>query len=451
MSASNRLIDLSRRRVLRGMLGGATVSLGLPLLDCFLNGNGTAMASGAPLPVRFGTWFWGLGMSAKAFVPSKVGADYDLPDELAALKGVREHVNVFTNFNAFRDSAPNLCHYTGWIITRTGSAPIGQDDRPGETLDVSIARVIGRNSRFQSITATANGDVRASFSYENANSINVAEASPLNFYKTLFGPDYQDPNASSFTPNPRIMVRKSVLSGVLEQTQRLMKDVGAEDRVRLEQYFTNLRDLERQFNLQLTKPEPIAACHPVAAPGEDPKTSVDAGIVGKRHQMLTDLMTMAVACDQTRVFNMAYSAAFASTTKAGYEKPHHTCTHEEPIDETLGYQPTASWFLKQAMDSWAYFVEAFSKVKEGDGSLLDNMLIYASTDSAWARIHSLDGIPSFTAGRAGGRVKTGMHIDGAGGPATRVGFTAMKLFGVDTASWGTNSNRTSKEIGEILV
>ena len=56
MSASNRLIDLSRRRVLRGMLGGATVSLGLPLLDCFLNGNGTAMASGAPLPVRFGIW-----------------------------------------------------------------------------------------------------------------------------------------------------------------------------------------------------------------------------------------------------------------------------------------------------------------------------------------------------------------------------------------------------------
>ena len=84
----------------------------------------------------------------------KGGAD-QLPDELAALKGVREHVNVFTNFNAFRDSAPNLCHYTGWIITRTGSAPIGQDDRPGETLDVSISRVIGRNSRFQSITATA--------------------------------------------------------------------------------------------------------------------------------------------------------------------------------------------------------------------------------------------------------------------------------------------------------
>ena len=451
MKSKNRLIDLGRRRVLRGMLGGGAVTLGLPLLNCFLNDNGTALATGASLPLRFGTWFWGLGMSAKVFVPEKVGAGYDLPDELAALGRMRDHINVYTNFNAFRDSAPNLCHYTGWIITRTGSAPIGQDDRPGETLDVSISRVIGRNSRFQSVTATANGDVRSSFSYENANSINSAEASPLNFYKTLFGPDYQNPNASSFTPNPRIMVRKSVLSGVLDQTQRLMKDVGAEDRVRLEQYFSDLRDLERQFDLQLTKPAPIAACHLVVQPQQDPKTSVDASIVAQRHKMLTDLLTMAVACDQTRVFNMAYSAAFASTTKAGYEKPHHTCTHEEPIDESLGYQPTASWFLRQSMESWAYFVEAFSKIKEGDGTLLDNMLIYASTDSAWARIHSLDGIPAFTAGRAGGRVKTGLHIDGQAGPATRVGYTALKIFGVDAASWGTGNNRTSKDIGEILI
>jgi hypothetical protein len=151
------------------------------------------------------------------------------------------------------------------------------------------------------------------------------------------------------------------------------------------------------------------------------------------------------------VFNLAYSAAFASTVKAGYEKPHHTCTHEEPVDQSLGYQPTASWFLRRSMESWAYFVEAFTKVKEGDGTLLDNMLIYGSTDSAWARIHSLDGLPMFTAGRAGGKVKTGIHVDGAQGPATRLGYTIMKVMGVDTPSWGTKSNNTANALSEILV
>ena len=62
---------LNRRRVLRGMLNGTAVTVALPLLNCFLNGNGTALASGKPMPVRFGTWFWGLGMAQKVFIPKK--------------------------------------------------------------------------------------------------------------------------------------------------------------------------------------------------------------------------------------------------------------------------------------------------------------------------------------------------------------------------------------------
>ena len=103
------------------------------------------------------------------------------------------------------------------------------------------------------------------------------------------------------------------------------------------------------------------------------------------------------------------------------------------------------------MEEWAYFVEALAKVKEGDGTLLDNTLTYALSDISYAKIHSLDGIPMFTAGKAGGRIKTGLHIDGAASPGTRVGYTAMKIMGLDIPSWGTLSNTTSKEVGEILA
>jgi hypothetical protein len=442
---------LNRRRVLRGMLNGGAVTVALPLLNCFLDGNGTALASGAPLPVRFGTWFWGLGMNAKIFVPTKTGADFELPEEIASLAPVRDHINIFTNFNVFRDSAPNICHYTGWVIMRSGIAPQNADNRPGETIDVTISNKIGRTTRFQTLTATATGDVRSSFSYVNNNSPNAPEWSPVRFYTRLFGPDFQDPNAPTFKPSPRVMVRKSVLSGVMEETRALSNAVGAEDKARLDQYFTGLRDLERQFDQQLTKPEPIAACHPTAKPADDPKAGVDTDLVAARHRMMTDLMVMAVACDQTRVFNMAYSNATALTTKAGFDKPHHTDTHEEIVDEKLGYQPQASWFLRRSMESWSYFVEAFTKVKEGDGTLLDNVLIYGTTDHSLARTHSLEGIPVFTAGRAGGRVKTGLHIDGGGSPAVRVGYTAMRVMGLDIASWGNRSNNTSEQVGDILV
>src|SRR5215472_4867054 len=99
------LEGLSRRRVLRGMLAGGAVTVGLPVLDCLLNENGTAFANGAPIPVRFGTWFWGLGMNRKVFVPKTTGANFDLPPEIESLAPIKDQINLFTNFDAERDSA----------------------------------------------------------------------------------------------------------------------------------------------------------------------------------------------------------------------------------------------------------------------------------------------------------------------------------------------------------
>jgi len=442
---------LNRRRVLRGMLNGTAVTVGLPLLNCFLDGNGTALASGRPMPVRFGTWFWGLGMAQSVFVPKKTGADYDLPEEIAALAPIQQHINLLTNSVAHRDTYQNLCHYTGWVINRTGAAPKDGGNIPNETIDVTIANQIGRTTRFKSLTATATGDAKVTNSYENSNTPNPPEWSPMHFYTRLFGPDFPDPNAKNFVKDPQVMVRHSVLSGVMDETKGLMQKVGYEDRQRLDQYFTGLRHLEQQFEQRLKKPEPIAACQPPGSIPGDPAMGKDEELVAERHRLMTDLMVMAIACDQTRVFNVGYSEARSATIRRGYEKPHHTTTHEEPVDQKLGYQPTASWFTRRAMESWVYFVEAFTKIPEGDGTLLDNVFIYATTDHGYARVHSLDGMPMFTAGRAGGRVKTGLHIDMKGSPGTRLGYTALRLMGVDTPSWGTNSNNTSSEVGEILV
>jgi hypothetical protein len=403
------------------------------------------------MPVRFGTWMWGLGCTKAIFTPKTTGANYELPEEVSCLAPVQQHMNLLTNLTAFRDTQQNLCHYTGWVIMKTGIAPENQGHRPGETIDVTVANAIGRTTRFKSLGATATGDVRVTFSYENQNTPNNPEASAINFYTRLFGPDFPDPNAATFTPNPRVMVRKSVLTGVMDDIKDLNAKIGMEDRARLDQYFTGLRHLEQQFDQQLKKPDPIASCVKPAALKKEPARGNDSTLTSERHRAMTDLMVMAVACDQTRVFNMSYSQASANTTKAGYEKPHHTTTHEERVDDGLGYQPTASWFLRRAYEEWAYFVDAFTKVKEGDGTLLDNVLIYANTDHGYARVHSLDGMPAFTAGKAGCKVKTGLHVDLGGTAGTRLGLTCMRAMGLDIPTWGTNSNTTSKVVSEILV
>ncbi len=443
--------NLSRRRVLRGVLNGGVVAVSLPVLDCFLNENGNAYANGAPLPLRFGTWFWGLGGNNAILVPQKTGAGYDIPQQLAPVARVRQHINLITNLTAFRDGEPNLCHFSGWIIGRTGRAPKADVDRPTETIDVTIANEIGRSTRFRTLTASATGDFRNTVSYDNPNAPNPPEISPVEFYTRLFGSGFQDPNSPVFTPSARVMARRSVLSAVMGEIKALEKTVGVTDRERLDQYFTGLRHLEKQFDQQLTKPEPIAACVAPPSISDDPKMGVDVEMVKVRHRMLTDLMAMAVACDQTRVINMAYSNAQANTVKEGYEKPHHTTTHEEAIDAKLGYQPNHAYFASRAIEEWAYFVEAFAKIREGSGTLLDNMLIYANTDHGDARVHSLDEMISFTAGRAGGRVKTGLHIDAKGTGVTRVGYTALRIMGIELPTWGVKSNMTSNHLSEIVA
>jgi hypothetical protein len=286
------LETLTRRRVLRGMLGGSAVTVGLPLLNVFLNGNGTALADGSPMPIRFGTWGWGLGMSEKVFTPKQTGANWELPEEIESLRPVQKHINLFTGFNGFRDAAPNLCHTTGWVILRSGHAPMTGADKPGETIDVTVAKKIGTTTRFPMLTMTATGDPRDTQSYESATLVNTSEGSALGLYTTVFGPDFQDPNAPEFKPNPKIMVRQSVISSVMDNTKKLQQLVGAEDKQRIDQYFTGLRDLEKQFERQLTKPEPREACVAPKPVRADIATGVDYELVNKRHQLMTDILVM---------------------------------------------------------------------------------------------------------------------------------------------------------------
>jgi hypothetical protein len=443
--------QFSRRRVLKGLLEGGAIAVSLPLLDVFLNDNGTALATGAPLPARFGTWFWGLGMNTEAFTPQTFGAGWQITEQLKPIEKLRQHLNVLSNYDVLTDGKSNLCHYTGWVALRCGTVPASRNVLPGQSLDVAVAETIGGGSRFRSVNLAATGAARDSYSFLSADAVNPPETSAVDFYQKIFGPEFQDPNSPTFTPDSRTVLRKSVLSGVLEQSQDLEKGLGAADRQRLDQYFTSIRELEGRLALQLERPPPSPACViPKKAPQET-AVGLDVELVVARHKAMTDLLVMTLACNQTKVFNMVYSDSGSSLVRAGLERTHHALSHEEPIDQALGRQPNCAWFIGRAMESWAYFLQAMANTPEGDGSLLDHSLIYAHSDCSFAKVHSLDGIPMFTAGRLNGKVRTGLHIDGKGKPGTQLGYTCQRLMGVPIASWGEQSMQVSQEISEITT
>lgn len=444
------MAKVSRRSLLRGAFNGAAVAMAIPLLDCFLDGNGLALASGAPLPVRFGTWFWGLGVTEDRWKPTKLGLDYDIPPELRPIQAYKNNISILSGFDALLDSKPNLPHNSGGISLRTGVAP-SSSALPAASFDVLVADRIGGATRFRSLDVSATRDSLNSLSGRGEGSLNPAETSPLEFYDRLYGSGFVDPNTSDFKPNPAILARHSILSAVAEQRKDLFATVGTRDREKLDQYFTALRQTEQQLAVQLEKPVPLEGCRVFARPNDTTPPNNQIEHVVENHKTMTRLLAMALACNQSQVFNVNFNNRASALTKAGSTISHHQLTHEEPVDPKLGYQPESTWFVEQCMEAFGFFVDALGQFKEGDGTLLDHSLVVAHSETNFAKAHTVDGIPVMLAGRAGGKIKTGLHINGGGAPISRVGLTVQQIMGVPISAWGEDSMRTDKPIHEIFA
>jgi hypothetical protein len=446
----------NRRTLLRGTLAGGTVSMGLPLLDLFLNDHGSALAQGAPLPLRFGAWMWGCGMNPGRWTPAIVGTGYELPIELRALDRelpsggkLRDEVSILSGFDVHLDGRPNFPHTAGLMGTVTGSLPLQDYTVPAPTLDTIIAGKVGGVTRFRSLEMSSTGNPNQNYSYESQSVFNAPEISPAAMYTRVFGPEFADPNAGPFVPDARVMLRQSVLSAVKEDRARLLQRVGSHDQQRLDQYFTSVRQLEQQLDILLAGPPDLESCAKAPALGPE-SLGTEVGQSMSTNRLMADLLSFALACDQTRVFSMMFSDRISGLRQPGSSSLHHQLTHDEALDPAIGYQPEATEFVFAAMEAWADFVERLAAIPEGDGTLLDNCLVFGHSDVSLAKIHGITGVPMMIAGRAGGALKPGIHVSGSTSPTTRVGLTIQQVMGLNTESWGTRSMEATQPVSEIL-
>ena len=95
--------------------------------------------------------------------------------------------------------------------------------------------------------------------------------------------------------------------------------------------------------------------------------------------------------------------------------------------------------------------QKFDSYREGDGTLLDRMLVLYVTDHGDAKVHGNENIPLFMAGGAAGRIKTGLHVAAKGETVSRLGLTLQQAYGVSVGTWGTEANTTSRPFGEIMA
>ncbi|HVZ27994.1 MAG TPA: DUF1552 domain-containing protein, partial [Rhizomicrobium sp.] len=442
-------MKLDRRFLLRGTCQGALAIVGMPFLDCFLDNKGKALAAtGRPLPVRFGTYFYGLGLTKQLWIPKNGGKDWDMTTQLKPLEPMKAKINVWSGLRVPLDDNPNYQHWSGAAASATGISPTKQGEFDSKTIDQQIADSISHGARFKSVSAAAAGDPKQSYSSLGGANTLPAEASPLALYTRLFGPGFQDPSKGDWKPDPQVMIQQSVLSVVADDRKRAMQNLSAADKVRMDQYFTSVREAELQMAAELQRPEIQAK---VTIPEAPEEMTVNNALpnLRKTTPLMAKLGALALATDQTRVFNFSVSEPGSQIFVPGDTLGYHQSTHEEPIDPVLGYQPRVSTYNIDNMELFVSFLKEMDSVPEGDGTLLDHSLFFAFTDQSFAKIHAVDGLPIFTAGGASGRMKTGFHTPGDGSAVSRVGLTIQKAMGVSLETWGKGSMETKSPYTEL--
>ncbi|MEO7331484.1 MAG: DUF1552 domain-containing protein, partial [Minicystis sp.] len=352
---------IHRRTLLRGLLGGAAVALGLPTFELFLNNHGEALASGDAFPKRFGVWFWGNGIGSNQanWTPKGTGADWSLSPIMAPLAPVKDEITVVSGLKVY---TPNVePHGVGPCGILTGGR--AKDGVwAGRTIDQVIADQISSDTVNHSLEISVDR-VDESPSRSEPGKSNPPESNPAALFNTLFGPTFHQPGDMT-TPDPRLGLRQSVLDAVGEDAKALRARLGTGDRARLDEHLDNVRSLEQKIAKLEAAPPVLDACKKPMAPLPEYPDIDGRPQISAISRVMSDMLAMSLACDQQRVFTFQLTHPVNNLLFKDAPSGHHQLTHDEPGD-----QPQVNAIVKIIMGELAYFLQALKNVEEGDGTV----------------------------------------------------------------------------------
>lgn len=439
---------MTRRTVLRGMAAGAAVTVGLPVLDAMLDGNGGAFAQdGAPLPTRFGVWFWGNGIRREHWIPDQVGPGWQAKAELQPLidAGVRDWFSVVSGLHIKTANHP---HHSGMAGIMTGAAyhqvGITRDTIVSTfahpSIDQLAADAFAGTTPYRSLElavcrfhGTDEGTTFQHLSHNGPNNPNPSEYSPRRLYDRLFG---QGPSGPQLD-----LARRSVLDAVMGRVRSLQGSVGARDRQRLEQHFESVRAIEQRLSVA------PAQCITPDRPPEMPDVEGREQIAEKNEAM-SHLLAYALSCDLTRAFSMMFSCAGSGVVvwPAGARNGLHQMCHDEAVP-----QPTVHAAVTFIMARLADCLRILRDTPEGAGNLLDRCSILCTTELSEGNVHSNDEFPVLIAGKGGGRLRGGTHVRTNRANASHAGLSALRGAGIAAPTFGHGPGQVADHLGELFV
>ena len=395
----------------RVFLRGAGAAVALPLLDSMVPAFG---ASAKPV-LRVSIVYNPNGMNMAKWTPVTDGSAFELSPILQPLAAFRDRLLVLSGLNnnagdPLPSEGENAPHERSGGVFLTGVHP-KKEGQVAISADQIMARELGKHTQLASLelglhSNDAVGACEKGWSCAYTNTISWStpttplpiEYQPRAVFERLFGDNNSTDPAVRLA---RIRKDPSLLDSVTEAAAGLMRTVGPSDRARLSQYLDAMRDIERRIQMaeeQSSRELPVLD-RPVGIPAT----------FEEHAKLMFDLQTLAYQTDLTRVgtFMMGRGQSNRTFPEIGVPEAHHALSHHQDDPAKLEKLYLIELYHCRL---FAYFLEKLRSTPDGDGSLLDNIIIVYGSDMSDSNKHWLQDLPILLVGGGAGRIKGGRHL-----------------------------------------
>ena len=382
---------MSRRQMLRGL--GACIAL--PLLDCM------AVLPAPSKPRRSVFLYIPNGVNTLTWQIEKAGADYEFT---APLKSLEKHRADITPISGLHHPMVLGKHHNCEKVWLTGANVPGDGGAFRNTVsaDQLIAEAVGAATRFSSLEMAIEG---TSLAWSKDGIQIPAERNTQQIFNMLFGVEKDGKE----TIRRRLSRRGSILDIVAADAKRVNSKLGSEDRTKLDEYLTAVRQVEertRRADEWLNVPKPVVP--PDQAARLQRKLSMAAA--GEYYRLFYDLMVMALRTDSTRVITCGIGSEgnTSGIPEIGILQTRHGLSHHNGDPEQLRRLTQTDTFL---VEQFSYFLDQLKSYQEEDRTLLDTTQVLWGSGMAYGHSHGNANLPTIMAGGRALGYKHGTHLD----------------------------------------
>jgi hypothetical protein len=438
----------NRRLARRTFLRGIGTTLALPFLESMLPARGARAAAQKIVPTRFVGAFVPHGAAPGYWIPEASTPGFKFPFIYEPLEPFRKNVVLTSGmWSKSSENPPGVTGADHFVAAAYLSAvkprkTTGADIEAGTTIDQLIARQIGKDTLLPSL--------QLGLEDPGANSTNCGEGYSCVYTNTI---SWQTPTRPlPMEINPQVVFERmfgdgssaelrrarrereaSILDSVTGSLRELMPQVSHVDRVRLEQYVEDVREIERRLS--------IAARVSTEVPG----VAVPYGVPESFHthiQIQFDLLALAFQADITRVATVLYARDLTGRVypESGTDISFHGGSHHA---EDPGRVAQFARLNRYHVQMLAYLVKKLTGIPEGDGSLLDHSLILYGSNMGNSNQHLHYDVPHVLVGAASGRLKGDRHLAYASRtvPTGNLLLSILDMFGVGVDGFGDSTGR----------